>query len=74
MYRFRVSRNGASVMNSAWVLTVDDERYLTSLGVQQEYPKLKKLHISPLTVASRLPQLIPGADAQVRFSWFMLGR
>ncbi len=60
----------------AGVLKVDDELHLTPLAAQEEDPKIEKLRIAldRRIGEAQLPQIILGVDAQVRFSWIMLGR
>lgn len=57
-------------------LTIDDELHLTPLAAEEENPQLVKLRtaLDHRIGEAQLPDLIPGVDAEVRFSWIMLGR
>jgi TnpA family transposase len=57
-------------------LRVDDELHLTPLTAQEEDPKLVKLRaaLDKRVGEAQLPEVILSVDAQVRFSWIMLGR
>ena len=58
------------------ILRVDDELHLTPLAALEEDPKLAKLRaaLDKRVGEAQLPELILQVDAQVRFSWIMLGR
>jgi hypothetical protein len=58
------------------ILRVDDELHLTPLAALEEDPKLAKLRtaLDKRAGEAQLPELILAVDAQVRFSWIMLGR
>ena len=60
----------------AGILRVDDELHLTPLEALEEDPKLIKLRaaLDKRVGEAQLPELILAVDAQVRFSWIMLGR
>ena len=60
----------------AGILRVDDELHLTPLEALDEDPKLAKLRsaLDKRVGEAQLPELILAVDAQVRFSWIMLGR
>ncbi len=60
---------------AAGVLKIDDELHLTPLAAQED-PKIEKLRVAldRRIGEAQLPQIILGVDAQVRFSWIMLGR
>jgi TnpA family transposase len=59
----------------AGVLCVDEELHLTPLAALEEDPKLSKLRtgLDKRVGEAQLPELILEVDAQVRFSWIMLG-
>jgi hypothetical protein len=58
------------------VLQVDDELHLTPLAAEEEDPKLAKLRaaLDRRICEAQLPEIILAVDAEVRFSWIMLGR
>ena len=60
----------------AGTLRVDDELHLTPLAAQDEDPQLAKLRsaLDRRIGEAQLPELILAVDAEVRFSWIMLGR
>ena len=57
-------------------LTIDDELHLTPLAALEEAPELKKLRaeLDHQIGEAQLPEIILAVDAEVRFSWIMLGR
>jgi len=57
-------------------LRIDDELHLTPLAAQEEAPELKKLRaeLDHRIGDAQLPEIMLAVDAQVRFSWIMLGR
>jgi hypothetical protein len=57
-------------------LRVDDELHLTPLAAEEEDPDVAKLRtaLDRRIGEAQLPELILGIDAEVRFSWIMLGR
>ncbi len=57
-------------------LRVDDELHLTPLAAEEEDPKVAKLRTAfdRRIGEAQLPELILAVDAEVRFSWIMLGR
>jgi TnpA family transposase len=57
-------------------LKVDDELHLTPLAAEEEEPELVKLRaaLDHRIGEAQLPDLLLEVDAQVRFSWIMLGR
>jgi TnpA family transposase len=57
-------------------LTIDDELHLTPLAALEEAPELKKLRaeLDHRIGEAQLPEIILAVDAEVRFSWIMLGR
>ena len=58
------------------ILRVDEELHLTPLEPMAEDPKVTKLRaaLDRRLGEVQLPELILAVDAQVRFSWIMLGR
>jgi len=60
----------------AGTLRVDDELHLTPLVAEDEDPELAKLRtaLDRRIGEAQLPELILAVDAEVRFSWIMLGR
>jgi TnpA family transposase len=60
----------------AGTLQVDDELHLTLLAAEDEDPELTKLRaaLDRRIGEVQLPELILAVDAEVRFSWIMLGR
>ena len=58
------------------ILRVDDELHLAPLQPLADDPKLSKLRaaLDRRVGEAQLPELILAVDAQVRFSWIMLGR
>lgn len=60
----------------AGTLRVDDELHLTPLAAEDEDPELAKLRtaLDRRIGEAQLPELILAVDAEVRFSWIMLGR
>ena len=58
------------------VLRVDDELHLSALPAEDEDPEVIKLRAKlDLRIGEvQLPEVILAIDAQVRFSWIMLGR
>ena len=60
----------------AGTLRVDEELHLTPLAAEEEDPEVTKLRtaLDRRIGEAQLPELILGVDAEVRFSWIMLGR
>jgi TnpA family transposase len=60
----------------AGTLRVDDELHLAPLAAEEEDPEVAKLRtaLDRRIGEAQLPELILGVDADVRFSWIMLGR
>ena len=58
------------------VLRVDDELHLSPLPAEDEDPEVTKLRaaLDHRIGEVQLPEVILAVDAQVRFSWIMLGR
>jgi hypothetical protein len=57
-------------------LRIDDELHLTPLAAEEEEPELVKLRaaLDDRIGEAQLPELLLEVDANVRFSWIMLGR
>jgi TnpA family transposase len=57
-------------------LRVDDDLHLTPLAAEEQDPQVAKLRddLSDQIGEAQLPEIILDVDAQVRFSWIMLGR
>jgi len=57
-------------------LRIDDELHLTPLAAEEEEPELVKLRaaLDHRIGEAQLPELLLDVDANVRFSWIMLGR
>lgn len=57
-------------------LRIDDELHLTPLAAEEEDPRVGKLRaaLDHRIGEAQLPDIILAVDAQVRFSWIMLGR
>ena len=74
----RVSAGAAAVAQAArdGVLSVDDELHLAALPADDEDPKVVELRtqLDQRLGDVQLPEVILQVDAQVRFSWIMLGR
>ncbi len=60
----------------AGTLRIDDELHLTPLAAEEEDPEVEKLRVAldRRIGEAQLPELILAVDAEVRFSWIMLGR
>ena len=74
----RVRTGVAAVAQAAHegVLRVDDELLLTAMPAEDEDPKVLQLRaqLDQRLGEVQLPEVILQVDAQVRFSWIMLGR
>jgi TnpA family transposase len=74
----RVTAGVAAVAEAArsGVLRVDDELHLSPLPAEDEDPEVTKLRaaLDHRIGEVQLPEVILAVDAQVRFSWIMLGR
>lgn len=74
----RVRAGADAVVQAArsGVLRVDDELHLAALPADDEDPEVTKLRakIDHRIGEVQLPEVILAVDAQVRFSWIMLGR
>src|SRR3546814_16338609 len=76
---FRSVRAGVeavAVAARSGVLRVDEELHLSVLPAEDEDPEVIKLRAKlDLRIGEvKLPEVILAVDAQVRFSWIMLGR
>jgi TnpA family transposase len=74
--RARSGVQAVAAAADAGILRVDDELHLTPLEALEEDPKLTKLRaaLDKRVGEAQLPEVILAVDAQVRFSWIMLGR
>lgn len=74
----RVNAGVAAVAQAArdGVLSVDDELHLSAMPADDEDPKVTELRaqLDQRLGEVQLPEVILQVDAQVRFSWIMLGR
>jgi len=74
----RVKAGVDSVADAArrGLLRVDDDLHLTALPADEEDPEVIKLRakLDHRIGEVQLPEVILGIDAEVRFSWIMLGR
>ena len=74
----RVESGMAAVAQAAsdGELRIDDERHLAPLTAEQRDPRLAELRaaLDRRIGEAQLPELILAVDAEVRFSWIMLGR
>ena len=61
---------------AAGELRIDDELHLSPIVADEEDPELMKLRaaLDRRIGEAQLPEIILGVDAEVRFSWIMLGR
>ena len=74
--RAQAGVQAVAVAAEAGILRVDDELHLTPLEALEQDPKLIKLRaaLDQRVGEAQLPEVILAVDAQVRFSWIMLGR
>jgi hypothetical protein len=74
--RAKAGVQAVSTTAAGGILRVDDELHLTPLEPQGDDPKLAKLRsaLDRRVGEAQLPELILAVDAEVRFSWMMLGR
>lgn len=74
--RVRAGVDSVAQAARAGVLRVDDDLHLTALPAEDEDPEVSKLRakFDQRIGAMQLPEIILAVDAQVRFSWLMLGR
>jgi hypothetical protein len=69
-------RTAALSAAAAGELQVDDELHLSPILAEEDDPELVKLRaaLDRRIGEAQLPEIILGVDAEVRFSWIMLGR
>jgi TnpA family transposase len=74
--RAQAGVQAVAVAAQTGILRVDDELHLTPLEALEEDPKLTKLRaaLDKRVGEAQLPEVILAVDAEVRFSWIMLGR
>jgi TnpA family transposase len=74
--RVRAGVDSVAQAAHAGVLRVDDDLHLTALPAEDEDPEVTKLRaeFDHRIGEMQLPEIILAVDAQVRFSWLMLGR
>ena len=71
-----VFRTSPQRLAKAGKLRIDDDLHLKALEAEEEDPEVVKLReaLNHRVGEAQLPELILAVDAQVRFSWIMLGR
>lgn len=74
--KVRAGMDAVAAAARSGVLRVDDELHLSALPAEDEDPEVIKLRAKlDLRIGEvQLPEVILAVDAQVRFSWIMLGR
>jgi TnpA family transposase len=74
--RVRAGVDAVAAATRAGLLRVDDELHLAPLAADEEDPQVTKLRtrLDQRIGEVQLPEVILAVDAQVRFSWIMLGR
>ena len=74
--RAEIGMAAVAAAAKAGTLRVDDELHLTPLAAEEEDPDVEKLRtaLDRRIGEAQLPELILAVDAEVRFSWIMLGR
>lgn len=74
--RVRAGVDAVGAAARAGTLRVDDELHLAALAADEEDPEVTKLRtrLDQRIGEVQLPEVILAVDAQVRFSWIMLGR
>jgi TnpA family transposase len=74
--RVRAGVDAVAASTRAGVLRVDDQLHLAPLAADEEDPEVAKLRarLDQRIGEVQLPEVILSVDAQVRFSWIMLGR
>ncbi len=74
--RVRAGMDAVAAAARAGVLRVDDELHLSTLPAEEEAPEVIQLRakLDQRIGEVQLPEVILAVDAQVRFSWIMLGR
>lgn len=76
LMRVRAGVQAVAVAARSGGLRIDDELHLSSLPADDEDPQVDKLRarLDQRIGEAQLPEVILAVDAQVRFSWIMLGR
>ncbi|MGA0573098.1 Tn3 family transposase [Variovorax sp. VNK109] len=74
--RVRTGIDAVAAATRVGLLRVDDELHLAPLAAEDEDPEVTKLRsrLDQRIGEVQLPEVILAVDAQVRFSWIMLGR
>jgi TnpA family transposase len=74
--RAEIGMTAVAAAAKAGTLRVDDDLHLTPLAAEEEDPEVAKLRtaLDRRIGEAQLPELILSIDADVRFSWIMLGR
>lgn len=74
--RIRLGVDAVAQAAGDGMLHIDDELHLTALVADEQDPRLAQLRstLDHSIGEAQLPELILAVDAQVRFSWIMLGR
>jgi hypothetical protein len=74
--RVRAGVDAVATAVRAGALRVDDELHLAPLAAEDEDPEVSRLRsrLDQRIGEVQLPEVILAVDAQVRFSWIMLGR
>ena len=74
--RVRAGVDAVATAVRAGALRVDDALHLASLAAEDEDPEVSRLRsrLDQRIGEVQLPEVILAVDAQVRFSWIMLGR
>ena len=74
--RVRAGVDAVAAATRAGALRVDDELHLAPLAADEEEPEVTKLRsrLDQRIGEVQLPEVILAVDAEVRFSWIMLGR
>jgi hypothetical protein len=75
MERAEIGMAAVAAAAKAGTLRVDDELHLTPLAAEDEDSDVAKLRtaLDRRIGEAQLPELILAVDAEVRFSWIMLG-
>ena len=76
LVRVRAGVDAVAAAARAGALRVDDELHLAALAADDEDPQVSKLRVrlDQRIGEVQLPEVILAVDAEVRFSWIMLGR
>jgi TnpA family transposase len=74
--RLKAGLQDVAAAAKAGKLRIDDDLHLKALEAEEEDPEVVKLReaLNHRVGEAQLPELILAVDAQVRFSWIMLGR